>query len=41
VHPGWFYDFTTEPFVVLSLLTPRGTFAEGARRLARRIEVAR
>jgi alanine-synthesizing transaminase len=41
VHPGWFYDFTTEPFVVLSLLTPPEIFAEGTRRLARRLEVAR
>jgi alanine-synthesizing transaminase len=41
VHPGWFYDFTTEPFVVLSLLTPPEAFSEGTRRLGRRLGVAR
>lgn len=38
VHPGWFYDFPTEPFVVLSLLTAPEVFAEGAVRLARRVQ---
>jgi aspartate/methionine/tyrosine aminotransferase len=29
VQPGWFFDFATEPFVVVSLLTPPGDFARG------------
>lgn len=33
VQPGWFYDFRTEPFVVVSLLTPESVFCEGVRRL--------
>jgi len=33
VQPGYFYDFSSEPFVVLSLLTPEETFREGVRRL--------
>jgi aspartate/methionine/tyrosine aminotransferase len=33
VQPGWFYDFESEPFVVLSLVTPEAVFREGARRL--------
>jgi aspartate/methionine/tyrosine aminotransferase len=34
VHPGHFFDFESEPYVVVSLLTPEATFAEGARRIA-------
>lgn len=34
VHPGYFFDFATEDFLVLSLLPEPGLFAEGARRLA-------
>ena len=34
VHPGYFFDFATEDFLVLSLLPEPGRFAEGARRLA-------
>jgi alanine-synthesizing transaminase len=33
VQPGFFYDFETEAFLVLSLLTPRAIFAEGLRRI--------
>lgn len=33
VQPGFFYDFESEAFLVLSLLTPTETFAEGLRRL--------
>lgn len=33
VQPGYFYDFETEPHVVLSLLTPEAVFREGAERL--------
>jgi alanine-synthesizing transaminase len=34
VHPGYFFDFATEDFLVLSLLPEPTLFAEGARRLA-------
>jgi alanine-synthesizing transaminase len=34
VHPGYFFDFTTDDFLVLSLLPEPGPFAEGVRRLA-------
>jgi alanine-synthesizing transaminase len=33
VHPGHFYDFSSDGFVVLSLLTPVVEFGEGARRI--------
>jgi alanine-synthesizing transaminase len=33
VHPGHFYDFPDEGYLVVSLLTPADDFAEGARRL--------
>ena len=33
VQPGFFYDFESEAFLVLSLLTPPAIFAEGLRRL--------
>lgn len=33
VHPGSFYNFATEGFLVLSLITPRVEFEEGLRRL--------
>ncbi len=33
VQPGFFYDFETEAFLVLSLLTPETDFREGIRRL--------
>ena len=32
VQPGFFYDFESEAFLILSLLTERDTFAEGAKR---------
>jgi hypothetical protein len=34
VHPGYFFDFTTDDFLVLSLLPEPGRFAEGVRLLA-------
>ena len=34
VHPGYFFDFATEDFLVLSLLPEPQIFAEGVRRLA-------
>ncbi len=37
VHPGYFFDFSTEAFLVLSLLTPPDTFATGVDRLLRRV----
>jgi len=36
VHPGAFFDFADEAFVVLSLLTPEPIFAEGVARLITR-----
>ena len=33
VHPGHFYDFPTDGFLVLSLITPEPTFDEGISRL--------
>jgi hypothetical protein len=33
-HPGHFYDFASDGYLVLSLITPAARFAEGARRLA-------
>ena len=34
VQPGWFYDFESEPFAVVSLLTEPRAFREGSARLA-------
>src|SRR5258707_7529570 len=33
VHPGHFFDFPSDGYLVLSLITPAEEFAEGARRL--------
>jgi len=33
VHPGYFFDFSTGDYLVISLLPEPGTFAEGVRRL--------
>jgi alanine-synthesizing transaminase len=33
VHPGLFFDFHSDGYVVLSLITPEATFAEGVRRV--------
>ena len=33
VQPGFFYDFESEAFLILSLLTPPAIFAEGLRRI--------
>lgn len=35
VQPGWFYDFESAPFVILSLLTEPSTFAAGVAGLRR------
>ena len=37
VHPGYFYDFPTGRFLVISLLTPSESFGAGASRLAGRL----
>jgi aspartate/methionine/tyrosine aminotransferase len=34
VHPGFFFDFPFEAFLVVSLLCPEGVFREGTQRLA-------
>ena len=36
VQPGFFYDFESEAYLVLSLLTPTETFTEGVRRILAR-----
>ena len=33
VHPGHFYDFPTDGYLVVSLITPTGKFREGMRRV--------
>jgi alanine-synthesizing transaminase len=38
VHPGHFFDFEDEAYVVVSLLTPEATLEEGMRRILRRVE---
>jgi aspartate/methionine/tyrosine aminotransferase len=37
VHPGHFFDFETEAYVVVSLLTPRETLARGMQAIVRRV----
>jgi aspartate/methionine/tyrosine aminotransferase len=37
VHPGHFYDFEDEAYVVVSLLTPEADLREGIRRIADRV----
>jgi hypothetical protein len=34
VHPGFFFDFPQEAYLVLSLLPPEAEFAEGVARVA-------
>jgi aspartate/methionine/tyrosine aminotransferase len=34
VQPGFFFDFSEDRFIVVSLLTPKKTFREGVRRIA-------
>lgn len=40
VHPGYFFDFRTEAFIVVSLLPPPGDFARGISRLISRATAA-
>jgi hypothetical protein len=37
VHPGYFFDFPRESYLVVSLLAPEATFAEGVARLLRHV----
>lgn len=37
IQPGYFYDFHSEGYVVVSLITPESTFSEGLRRLLQHI----
>jgi alanine-synthesizing transaminase len=37
VHPGHFFDFEREAYLVLGLLTPEATFAEGVTRIVTRL----
>jgi alanine-synthesizing transaminase len=41
IHPGYFFDFETEGYVVVSLLTPPDTFEEGIIRLLETVNTAR
>jgi len=41
VHPGYFFDFPREAFLVVSLLPPGETFREGVTRLARGVSARR
>jgi aspartate/methionine/tyrosine aminotransferase len=38
VHPGYFFDFATESYLVVSLLCPPADLADGAARLLHRLE---
>jgi alanine-synthesizing transaminase len=40
VHPGYFFDFPSEAFVVLSLLPEPGVFRDGAERILKRAVAA-
>jgi len=37
IHPGYLFDFPNEAYLVVSLLTPPGTFAQGIERLSLRV----
>ncbi|HKC72572.1 MAG TPA: hypothetical protein VKB60_13155, partial [Terriglobales bacterium] len=37
IHPGHFYDFPGDGYLVLSLITPAEKFREGIRRLLRHL----
>jgi aspartate/methionine/tyrosine aminotransferase len=40
VHPGYFYDFVDECYLVVSLLPPEDVFREGIGRLLKRVKAA-
>jgi alanine-synthesizing transaminase len=35
VHPGHFYDFPSDGYLIVSLITPEAQFKEGVRRIMR------
>jgi hypothetical protein len=37
VHPGHFYDFPSDGYLVLSLITPRREFADGLRAIVEKL----
>jgi aspartate/methionine/tyrosine aminotransferase len=37
-HPGYFFDFRRESYLVVSLLPPEHAFAEGVSRVLRHVE---
>ena len=37
VHPGLFFDFHSDGYLVLSLITPEAIFAEGVRRVLKSV----
>lgn len=39
-HPGYFFDFSRDSFLIVSLLTPGPSFSEGIRRLLRHVDCA-
>jgi hypothetical protein len=38
VHPGYFFDFPSETYLIVSLLPPEHEFTEGAERMMRRFD---
>ena len=40
VHPGYFFDFPRESYLVVSLLPPEPVFADGVDRILRRVTTA-
>jgi hypothetical protein len=38
VHPGYFFDFPREAFLIVSLLVPSARFDEGIERLLRHFD---
>jgi alanine-synthesizing transaminase len=39
IHPGYFFDFATESFVIVSLLPPTDIFVEGVSRVLDRFRL--
>jgi aspartate/methionine/tyrosine aminotransferase len=39
VHPGYFFDFARESFLIVSLLTPEDLFVEGVSRVLNRFRM--
>ena len=40
IHPGYFYDFTTNDYIIISLLPEQGLFQTGINRIYKRLEKA-